>query len=133
MKNLKIKSIYELNNYDYKKLWIKKSDDYDNEWRIFEWDCDYLVDKNWYTLYFLIYWNTVYTSDINTDYDDILLEFCNWQNTKITKSWNSYRYESWKWQYFDENTRDEFENYHWLKIAYRWWAGYCYTLFKYID
>lgn len=132
MKNLKIKSIYELNNYDYKKLWIEKSDWYDNEWTIFEWDCDYLIDRNWYRLYFLIHWNTVYTSDINTDYDDILLEFCNWQDTRISKWWFNKRLQTKNRKYFDDD--DTIENLNWkFRIVYRWWAWYYYDCFKYID
>jgi len=131
MKNLKIKSIYELNNYDYRKLYLKRWD----ELALFEWDSDYMILENEYPIYFAIIWNTVYISDDDIDDENIekLLNFCNSQNTKITKSGNSYRLENEKWKYFDENTRDEFENYNWLKIAYRWWAGYYYTLFKYID
>jgi len=131
MENLKIKSIYELNDYDYRKLYLKRWD----ELALFEWDSDYMILENDYPIYFSIIWNTVYISDDDIDDENIekLLNFCNSQNTKITKSWNSYRLENEKWKYFDENTRDEFENYNWLKIAYRWWAGYCYTLFKYID
>lgn len=99
---------------------------------IFEGDPDYMIDENWNTTYFIIIWNKCYYANWWYDCDiDKLENFVLSQNPKISIWWFNTRSESDHWKYFEENTWKEFEEYKWLKIAYRWWAWYCYTLFKY--
>lgn len=126
---MKIKTIYELSKYDYKKLYLKEWD----EFALFDDNCDFLIDENWNRLYFYVDRNTIYVSDYDDfwEYYDKLLEFCENQNYKISRWWYNTRLETKKRKYFDDDK--EFDSYKWLKIAYRWWVGYYYTLFKYID
>lgn len=101
---------------------------------IFDGDPDYMVTENWDRIYFIIIWNRVYYITY-WDWEGIyqLEEFCDGQDPKVSIWWNNTRSETKSRKYFeDENhNRDWFNNYKWLKIAYRWWCGYYYTLFKY--
>ena len=64
-----------------------------------------------------------------------LLEFCRWQNTKVSISWTSTRSESGHWQYMDywNNAWEAYEKNKNLKIAYRNGCWYTYTLFEYVN
>lgn len=104
---------------------------------IFEGDPDYMVTPKWNVIYFCIIDSTVYYLSMFDNQEDLdkLMEFCAAQNPKISPSWYNTRSESKNREYFeDENdNRDGFENYNWLKIAYRGWCWYVYTLFKYVN
>jgi hypothetical protein len=61
------------------------------------------------------------------------LEFCNGQDTSISRSGYNTRSEVWHWEYMEHNSWDGFEKNWNLKIAYRWGCGYVYTLFEYVN
>ena len=109
---MKIKNIYELSKYDYKKLYLKEWE----ELSLFDWDPDYIIDSYWYPCYFCISWNTIYTSDYDDpEIDDMILDFVEWKNRKS----------------FEEQNREAFRKYDWIKLAYRWWIWYVYSLYYY--
>ena len=107
----------------------------DGEWDpyiVFEWDPDYLVTPEGSIVYFIIIWSRVYyIGDPDDEYMEALQEFCNWQDPTISRSWYNTRSETKKWQYMDDNTWNGWDNCKKLKIAYRWWCWYIYTLFEY--
>ena len=102
---------------------------------IFEWDPDYMIEENWNTIYFIIIDDKVYYIDLEGSDENLdkLKEFCEWQNPKISLWWYNSRSETKNWIYLEDNNWDWWEKCKNLKIAYRWWCGYCYTLFEYIE
>lgn len=134
MKNekLEIKSVYELSPDEMEELYIEEG----NELSLFEGDPDYMVTPDEYPIYFFIWSdkNLVVVSDYS-DFDGELLEFCKGQNTSISRSGVNTRSETWHWEYMDywDNAWDSFKKNPNLKIAYRWWCGYVYTLFEYVE
>jgi len=109
---MKIKNIYELSKYDYKKLYLKPWE----ELNLFDDNPDYIIDEYWYPCYFYISWNTIYTSDYDDSWiDEKILEFYEWK----------------KREPFEKQNRETFKNYDWLKLAYRWWRWYVYRLYYY--
>lgn len=133
-----IVSVYDLDDRQKEELYIKDWD----ELSLFEWDPDYMVtpwaDDNYMTesnhIYFFIWKdeNIIVTSTEDFDYKDELLEFCEGQDPTISKWWFNTRSETNHWQYLEENTWDGREKCKNLKIAYRGWCGYVYTLFEYL-
>lgn len=139
-KQLTVKTIWELTPEELQELDLEEWD----ELLLFEWDPDYMVtpwaSENYMTpqnhIYFFIWSdkNLVITSDYS-DFDDELLEFCKWQDTKVSKSGYNTRSETWHWQFMEywDNAWESFEKCKNLKIAYRWWCGYVYTLFERVE
>jgi hypothetical protein len=115
----------------------KEIKDYEN-WEfdpyvIFEWDPDYMIDGNGWYVYFCRIWNKVYYIDSEYGSENLekLEQFIENQNPKISLGWYTSRIETKNRLYLDDD--ESFYDYKWLKIAYRWWAWYTYTCFKYID
>lgn len=100
---------------------------------VFEWDPDYMVTPEWDTIYFIIIGSRVYYIDTtgSDDYLDKLEEFCTAQDPTVSRSGYNTRSESKNWRYMDENTREWWDLCKDLKIAYRGWCWYVYTLFQY--
>ena len=135
-----------LENEDFEKLCmsedeIKQYHDWSRDpFIVFEGDPDYMIDENWNTLYFIRIDNKVYYIDYNSDWDrwysdlDKLQEFLEWQNPEVSRSWVSTRSETKNRKYFEDEVYNwnDFNNYKWLKIAYRNGCWYVYTLFKYV-
>lgn len=123
----------------------KEIKDYENwlwdPFIVFEGDPDYMIDESWNTIYFIRIDNKVYYIDYDSNWDqgysDLkkLEQFIENQSMKISLWWNNTRSETENRKYFENENYswDWFKNYNWLKIAYRWWCWYVYTLFKYID
>lgn len=138
MKNekLELKSVFELSPDEMQELYLEEGE----ELSLFEGDSDYMVipwktNDFWMdTVYFFIRSdkNLVIVSDYS-DFDSELLEFCKGQDTRVSRSGYNSRSETWHWEYMDywENAWESFKNNPNLKIAYRWWCGYVYTLFEY--
>lgn len=118
-KKLKIYNLYELPKKLYKELYLEK----DKEYQLFEGDPDYLLDKDWYPVYFMKYWNYLiidnYSEDFDHDYEDIISKF----------------FEDNFEDYFEsiDNNWWSFKEYDWIKIAYRGWSWYVYSLWWYKD
>lgn len=129
-KKLNLKSVYELTSEELQELDLEEW----NELVLFEWDPDYMVAPDGYPIYFFIWSdkNLVIISDYS-DFDDELLEFCNGQDTKISRSGVNTRSEAGKWEYMEygDDARESFKNNKNLKIAYRGGCWYVYTLFEY--
>lgn len=128
MKELELKSIYELSPEEMQELDLQEGE----ELALFEGDPDYMVEPNGYPVYFFIWSdkNLVIVSDYS-DFDDELLEFCKGQDTRVSRSGYNSRSETWHWEYLEKNTREWWDECKNLKIAYRWGCGYVYTLFEY--
>lgn len=128
---LTLVNVCELSPEEMEELYLEEWD----EMSLFEWDPDYMVTPDGEYVYFFIWSdkNLVVTSNWNFDFDEELLEFCRWQDTKVSLWGYNTRSESKHWKYFEDNTRDAFEENKNLKIAYRWGCGYVYTLFEYVD
>ena len=128
MKELELKSVYELSPEELRELDLQEGE----ELSLFEGDPDYMVTPDGECIYFFIRSekNMVVTS-YETEYSNELLEFCKWQDTKVSRSGYNSRSEAWHWEYLDENTREWWDECKNLKIAYRWGCGYVYTLFEY--
>ena len=129
---LELKSVYELSPDEMQELDLQEGE----EFLLFEGDSDYMVTPEGECIYFFIWSdkNLVIVSDYS-DFDSELLEFCAGQDTSVSiGGWNT-RSEVWHWEYMDywENAWESFKNNPNLKIAYRWWCGYVYTLFEYVD
>ena len=137
-KQLTVKTIWELSPDEMQELDLKEWD----ESLLFEWDSDWMDEPvtslNGYfnRIYFFIRSdkNLVITSDEPENIDE-LLEFCEWQDTKVSKSGYNTRSETWHWQFMEywDNAWESFEKCKNLKIAYRWWCGYVYTLFERVE
>lgn len=131
--NLKLVSVYSLTPEEMQELYLEEGD----EMSLFEGDPDYIVTPDGEYVYFFIWSdkNLVVTSNWDFDFDKELLEFCNWQDTRVSRSGVNTRSEAWHWEYMDyeDNAWDAFEKNPNLKIAYRWGCGYVYTLFEYVD
>ena len=127
-KTLELKSVYELSPDEMQELDLEEED----ELSLFEGDPDYMVTPEGECIYFFIRSdkNLVIVSDYS-DFDDELLEFCKWQDTRVSRSWVNTRSEAWHWEYLEKNTREWWDECKNLKIAYRWGCGYVYTLFEY--
>lgn len=127
-KKLELKSVFELSPDEMQELYLEDGE----ELSLFEGDPDYMVTPEGYPIYFFIRSdkNLVIVSDYS-DFDDELLEFCKGQDTTVSRAGYNTRSEVWHWEYLDENTRDGWDECKNLKIAYRWWCGYVYTLFEY--
>ena len=101
---------------------------------IFEGDPDYMIDEYWNYTYFIRIKDKVYYiwNDFWTDLNK-LQEFIEWQDPKVSISWTCSRSQTKNRKYFeDENYNwDWFNNYKWLKLAYRNGCWYTYALFKY--
>ena len=84
-------------------------------------DEDYLIDKEGYPVYFTKYDNYIiiddHSYDDNYDYIDIIRKF----------------YDDNFEKYFEsiDNNWWSFKEYNWIKIAYRWWSWYVYSLWWY--
>ena len=130
--------VWYLSEEQMKELDLKEWD----ELALFEWDPDYMVtpwaDDNYMTesnhIYFFIWKDEkiIVTSTDDFDYEDELLEFCEGQDPTISKGWFNKRKETEHREYLEDNTWDWFEKCKNLKIAYRGWCGYVYTLFEYL-
>ena len=135
-KTLELKSVYELSPEELEELDLQEGD----ELVLFECDPDYMVtpwaSENYMTpqnhIYFFIWSdkNLVIVSDYS-DFDSELLEFCEGQDTTISRAGYNSRREAWHWEYLEKNTREWWDECKNLKIAYRWGCGYVYTLFEY--
>ena len=130
-KTLELKSVYELSPDEMQELDLQEGD----EFSLFEGDSDYMVlpDSD-YPVYFFIRSekNLVIVSDYSySGFDSELLEFCNGQDTTISRAGYNSRSEAWHWEYLEKNTREWWDECKNLKIAYRWGCGYVYTLFEY--
>lgn len=133
-KKLTLKSVYELTPDEMQELDLKEW----NEMALFEGDSDYMISPDWCRVedatYFFIWSdkNLVVTSD-DTMFEDELLEFCNGQDTSISRSGVNTRSEAGKWEYMEygDDAWESFKNNKNLKIAYRGGCGYVYTLFEY--
>lgn len=132
-KQLTVKSIWELSPEELQELDLEEW----NELLLFEWDPDYMITPEGYPIYFFIWSdkNLVIVSDLDFVYYNELLEFCKWQDTKVSKSGYNTRSETWHWQFMEywDNAWESFEKCKNLKIAYRWWCGYVYTLFERVE
>lgn len=129
---LTIKNVYELTPDEMEELYLEEW----NELALFEGDPDYMVTPKEYPIYFFIWSdkNLVITSDYS-DFDDELLEFCNWQDTTVSKSRYNTRSEAGKRQFMDygDNAWESFAKNQNLKIAYRGGCWYVYSLFEYVQ
>lgn len=135
-KKLELKSVYELSPDEMQELDLQEGD----ELVLFEGDPDYMVTPGASDdymspqthIYFFIWSdkNLVIVSDYS-DFDSELLEFCEGQDTRVSRSGYNSRRESGRWEYLEKNTREWWDECKNLKIAYRWGCGYVYTLFEY--
>lgn len=128
MNDLEIVSLYELEPYELDELALDEWE----EMALFEGDPDFMDTPDGDRVYFFIWKdkNKVIV-DEHTLYEPELENFCNGQSCIVTLWWYSSRNETDKWKYMDENTRDEYDAYKGLKIAYRYWCGMSYTTFRY--
>lgn len=131
---LELKSVYELSPDEMEELDLEEW----NEMVLFEGDSDYMVTPEGEIVEFFIWSdkNLVVVSDYSwSGYDTELLEFCEGQDTSVSRSWVNTRSEVWHWEYMEygENAWKSFEENKNLKIAYRGGCGYVYTLFEYVD
>lgn len=129
-KKLELKSVYELSPDEMQELYLEEGE----ELSLFEGDSDYMVTPEGECIYFFIWSdkNLVIVSDYS-DFDSELLEFCEGQDTRISRAGYNSRRESGHWEYMEHNSWDGFEKNWNLKIAYRWGCGYVYTLFEYVN
>jgi hypothetical protein len=92
MKNekLELKSVFELSPDEMQELDLQEGE----EFELFEGDSDYMVLPNGYAVYFFIWSdkNLVITSYCD-EYGDELLEFCEGQDTSISRSGYNTRSE----------------------------------------
>jgi hypothetical protein len=90
-KTLELKSVFELSPDEMQELDLQE----DNEFSLFEGDCDYMVTPDGECIYFFIRSdkNLVITSDYS-DFDDELLEFCRGQDTTISRAGYNSRSEA---------------------------------------
>lgn len=93
----------------------------EKEYLLFEWDPDYMIlQENWEVLehiYFTSYeWKII--TDWYSEDEEKLVEFFNWSEKRKP---------------FEEQNWWTFQEYNWLKIAYRWGVGYVYSLYYYVD
>lgn len=133
-KKLQLKTIWELTPEELQELDLEEW----NEMVLFEWDSDWMdepTERGFNRIYFFIRSdkNLVITSDEPWNYKDELLEFCEWQDTKVSIGWYNTRSETWHWQFMEygDNAWESFGKCKNLKIAYRGGCGYVYTLFEY--
>ena len=89
-KKLELKSVYELSPDEMQELDLQEG----GELVLFEGDCDYMVTPDGYPIYFFIRSdkNLVIVSDYS-GFDSELLEFCNGQDTSISRSGYNTRSE----------------------------------------
>lgn len=131
--------MYELSEKQMEELSLEEW----NEMVLFEWDSDYMIETRighgWKEyerpVYFFIRkdeWLIVVSED-DFEHRDELLEFCEGQDPTVSRSWYNTRTETKHREYLEDNTWDGWENCKNLKIAYRWWCGYVYTLFEYLS
>lgn len=112
-----------------------------NDWQwdpfiVFEGDPDYMINpENWNTVYFIRIDNKVYYIDCFDDGEDLekLRDFIEWQDPKISLWWYNTRSKTKHREYLEDNNWDWWDRCKNLKIAYRWWCGYVYTLFEYVE
>lgn len=140
-KKLQLKTVWELTPEELQELDLEEW----NELLLFEWDPDWMDEPvtswdgyKWFNRIYFFIWsdkNLVITSDEPWTCKNELLEFCNWQDTKVSKSGYNTRSETWHWQFMEywDNAWESFEKCKNLKIAYRWWCGYVYTLFERVE
>lgn len=138
--DLELRSVYCLDEDEMKELDLQDWD----EFALFEGDPDYM-DEPMYNHVWDLYFNRIYffiwrkknlvIVSEEPENKEELLEFCRWQNTKVSISWTSSRSESGHWQYMDywDNAWEAYEKNKNLKIAYRNGCWYTYTLFEYVD
>ena len=138
--DLELRSVYCLDEDEMKELDLEDWD----ELALFEGDPDYM-DEPMYNHVWDLYFNRIYffiwreknmvIVSEEPENKEELLEFCRWQNTKVSISWTSTRSESGHWQYMDywDNAWEAYEKNKNLKIAYRNGCWYTYTLFEYVD
>ena len=128
--NLELKSVYELSPEEMEELYLEEW----NEMALFEGDPDCMVIPENYPIYFFIWSdkNLVIVSDLDFSYCDELLEFCKGQDTRVSLWGNTLRSETWHWEFLEKNNWEWWDECKNLKIAYRWWCGYVYTLFEYV-
>lgn len=116
MKKLKLVDLYELDKKTKKELDLEEG----KEYRLFEWDPDYIIlqenDEVIEFSNFCEYKNKLIVDWFSSYYDE-LIDFC--ENRLENR------------EPFEKQTREEFQKYNWLKIAYRWWIGYVYKLYYY--
>lgn len=138
--DLELRSVYCLDEDEMKELDLEDWE----ELALFEGDPDYM-DEPMYNHVWDLYFNRIYffiwreknmvIVSEEPENKEELLEFCRWQNTKVSISWTSTRSESGHWQYMDywDNAWEAYEKNKNLKIAYRNGCWYTYTLFEYVD
>lgn len=138
--DLELRSVYCLDEDEMKELDLEDWE----EFALFEGDPDYM-DEPMYNHVWDLYFNRIYffiwreknmvIVSEEPENKEELLEFCRWQNTKVSISWTSTRSESGHWQYMDywDNAWEAYEKNKNLKIAYRNGCWYTYTLFEYVD
>ena len=111
-----------------------------DEFALFEGDPDYMLEphNNWSDDYFrpiyFFIWkdrNLIVVSE-EPEYEKELLEFCEWQDTRVSLWGNTTRSETKHWEFLEKNNWEWWEECKNLKIAYRGGCGYVYTLFEYI-
>ena len=131
MKELELKTVWELSPEELQELDLQEGE----ELSLFEGDPDYMVTPEGECIYFFIRSekNLVIVSDYSDFFDGELLEFCEGQDTRVSRSGYNSRRESWNWEYLEKNNWEWWEECKNLKIAYRWGCGYVYTLFEYVE
>lgn len=107
--------VYFLDEKTKKELDIEE----EKEYLLFEWDPDYMIYQKDWEVYDYVHF-TEYNNQIIYDWDSQYLD-------KLEEFFNNDE----KWQLFEEQTRDAFKAYDWLKIAYRGGRWYVYTLYFY--
>jgi hypothetical protein len=90
-KTLELKSVYELSPDEMQELDLQEGE----EFSLFEGDSDYMVAPNGECIYFFIRSekNLVIVSDYS-DFDSELLEFCEGQDTRVSRSGYNSRSET---------------------------------------
>ena len=91
----------------------------EKEYLLFEWDPDYMVlQEDWEVLEHVYF----------TDYEDkIIIDWASGYEDKLIEFYEDDEH----WKPFEKQTREAFQAYDWLKIAYRGWVGYVYSLYYY--
>lgn len=130
--------VYYLSEEQMKELDLEEWE----EMALFEWDPDYMIETRighgWKEyerpVYFFIWKdeNIIVVSEEDFEHQDELLEFCEGQDPTVSRAWYNTRSETKHREYLEDNTRDGREKCKNLKIAYRGWCGYVYTLFEYL-
>lgn len=117
-KQLEFYCVYELPEELENELYSKEEIENNDFLSIFEGDPDY-IEYDWEIIYFMKYKDYVLVSDF---YD-------NWQLENVLSKFFQNDFE----KYFIDLDKNDYENFDWYRIAYRWYSWYFYGLWWYKD